>query len=67
MSPSSPRDPGAGDPLVAFRYDQAVEFVNAIREQRPCAITFHDGVRAQLVIDATIRSAETRAWVEIPA
>jgi len=64
--PGSPRDPGAGDPLVSFRYDQAVEFVNAIREQRPCAITFHDGARAQVVIDATIRSAETRAWVELP-
>jgi predicted dehydrogenase len=63
--PGSPRDPGAGDPLVAFRYDQAVEFVNAIRGQRPCAVTFHDGARAQSVIDAAVKSAETRAWVEL--
>jgi len=32
-----------GDPLVSFRYDQAVEFINAIREQRPCALSFHHG------------------------
>ncbi|HXG46134.1 MAG TPA: Gfo/Idh/MocA family oxidoreductase [Methylomirabilota bacterium] len=63
--PGSPRDPGAGDPLVAFRYDQAVEFINAIREQRPCAVTFHDGARAQRVMEAAQRSTETRAWVEL--
>jgi predicted dehydrogenase len=64
--PGSPRDPGQGDPLVAFRYDQAVEFVNAIREQRPCAVTFHDGARAQSVMDAAVRSAETRQWIDLP-
>ena len=64
--PGSPRDPGAGDPLVTFRYDQAVEFVSAIREQRPCAVSFHDGARAQAVMDAAVRSAETRQWIELP-
>jgi len=64
--PGSPRDPGRGDPLVSFRYDQAVEFVNAIREQRPCAVTFHDGARAQSVMDAAVRSSETRQWIELP-
>ena len=64
--PGSPRDPGVGDPLVTFRYDQSVEFVNAIREQRPCAVTFHDGARAQTVIDAAVRSTELRQWVELP-
>jgi predicted dehydrogenase len=63
--PGSPRDPGAGDPLVSFRYDQAVEFINAIREQRPCAVTFHDGARAQAVMDAAVKSADTRQWVEL--
>jgi predicted dehydrogenase len=63
--PGSPRDPGVGDPLVSFRYDQAVEFVNAIREQRDCALTFHDGARMQEVTDAAVRSAETRAWVDL--
>jgi predicted dehydrogenase len=63
--PGSPRDPGAGDPLVSFRYDQAVEFVNAIREQRACSVTFHDGARMQDVTDAALRSAETRQWVDL--
>jgi predicted dehydrogenase len=65
--PGSPRDPGAGDPLVTFRYDQAVEFVNAIREQRSCAVTFHDGARAQAVMDAAVHSAGTRQWIDLPA
>ena len=64
--PGSPRDPGAGDPLISFRYDQAVEFINAIREQRPCALTFHDGARVQEVMDAAVRSAEIRQWVDLP-
>lgn len=63
--PGSPRDPGVGDPLVSFRYDQAVEFINAIREQRPCAITFHDGAATQRVMDAAVRSAESGQWVEV--
>jgi len=63
--PGSPRDPTVGDPLVTFRYDQAVEFVNAIREQRPCAITFHDGARAQAVMDAALHSSETGKWVDL--
>ena len=53
--------------LVTFRYDQAVEFVNAIREQRPCAVTFHDGARAQSVMDAAVLSAETRQWIDLPS
>ncbi len=64
--PGSPRDPGVGDPLVSFRYDQAIEFVNAIREQRPCAVTLRDGARAQAVIDAAVKSSEIGQWVELP-
>jgi predicted dehydrogenase len=64
--PGSPRDPGAGDPLVTFRYDQAWEFIDAIRNGRPCVPSFHDGVRMQAVIDAALRSAETRQWIEVP-
>ena len=63
--PGAPRDPVVGDPLVTFRYDQAWEFVDAIRNQRPCVPGFHDGARAQGVMDAAIRSAETRRWVEV--
>src|SRR6185436_12168128 len=57
--PGSPRELGQGDSLVTFRYDQAWEFVDAIRNQRDCRPSFHDGARVQEVIDAGIRSAET--------
>src|SRR5262245_50178920 len=63
--PGSPRDPRGGDPLVTFRYDQAWEFIDAIRSQRPCTPSFHDGARAQSVADAALRSAETKQWVEL--
>ncbi|HVY72194.1 MAG TPA: Gfo/Idh/MocA family oxidoreductase [Verrucomicrobiae bacterium] len=63
--PGSPRDPRAGDPLVTFRYDQAWEFVDAIRNQRPCVPSFHDGARVQAVSDAAVKSAETRQWVDV--
>jgi len=64
--PGSPRDPRAGDPLVTFRYDQAWEFIDAIRNQRACRPSFHDGARAQAVMDAAVRSAAERAWVDLP-
>jgi len=63
--PGSPRDPAQGDPLVTFRYDQAWEFIEAIRQQRPCSPNFHDGAAAQKVMDAAVRSAEIRNWVEL--
>jgi len=63
--PGSPRDPGAGDPLVTFRYDQAWEFVDAIRSGRPAVPSFHDGARAQAVMEAAVRSAETRQWIDL--
>lgn len=63
--PGSLRDPNAGDPLITFRYDQAWEFVEAIRQQRPCRPSFQDGVRVQAVLDAAVRSAETRQWVDL--
>jgi predicted dehydrogenase len=64
--PGSPRDPSVGDPLVTFRYDQAFEFIDAIRNHRPCVPSFHDGARTQAVLDAAVRSAETQAWTDLP-
>jgi predicted dehydrogenase len=63
--PGSPRNPANGDPLVTFRYDQAWEFVDAIRNQRPCTPSFHDGARALAVMDAAVKSADTRQWVDL--
>jgi predicted dehydrogenase len=65
--PGSPRDPRSGDALVTFRYDQDVEFVQAIEERRPCKPSFADGVKVQAVMDAALLSARERRWVEIPA
>jgi predicted dehydrogenase len=62
----SPRDPRAGNPLVTFRYDQDVEFVQAILEQRPCRPSFADGVKVQGVMDAILESAERRQWMDVP-
>jgi predicted dehydrogenase len=62
--PGSPRDPRQGDPLVTFRYDQAWEFIDSIRNQRPCAPSFQDGLRVQAVLDAAMRSVAERAWQE---
>ena len=64
--PGSPRDPRQGDPLVTFRYDQIWEFVDAIRNERPCIPDFNDGARAQAVMDAAIQSADSRQSVELP-
>jgi predicted dehydrogenase len=63
--PGSPRDPRQGDPLVTFRYDQAWEFIDAIRNQRPCSPDFHDGARASAVTDAAVKSAEIKQWVDL--
>ncbi|HZQ06141.1 MAG TPA: Gfo/Idh/MocA family oxidoreductase [Anaerolineae bacterium] len=41
------------------------EFVGAIREDRPAAPNFHDGVRVQHVMDAVCKSVETQSWVEV--
>ena len=63
--PGSPRDPGNGDPLVTFRYDQAWEFVDAIRNERACVPSFHEGARALAVMDAAVKSAATRQWIAL--
>ena len=63
--PGSPRDPRAGDPSLTFRYDQDVEFIRAILEQRPCVPSFKEGAQAQQVMDAAVQSAREKRWVEI--
>ena len=63
--PGSPRDPGIGDPLVTFRYDQAFEFVDAIRSQRPCVPSFVEGAEVIRVMDAALESAASGAWVSL--
>jgi len=63
--PASTRDPRAGDPLATFRYDQDAEFIDAIRNNRPCAATFADGARVQAVMDAAALSDQEDRWVDV--
>lgn len=63
--PGSPRDPRQGDPVVTFRYDQDVEFIDAILNQRPCAPSFLEGAQAQAVMDASLLSVQEKRWVEV--
>jgi predicted dehydrogenase len=63
--PGSPRDPSQGDPRVTFRYDQSVEFIDAIHENRACRPSLQAGVEAQLVMDAAVQSHRERTWVDV--
>jgi predicted dehydrogenase len=63
--PGSPRDPGQGDPLATFRYDQDFEFIDAIANNRPCTPSLLEGVAVQAVMDATLLAANERRWVEL--
>ncbi|MBW3623743.1 MAG: Gfo/Idh/MocA family oxidoreductase [Armatimonadetes bacterium] len=61
--PGSPRDPREGDPGQTFRWDQAWEFISAIRENRPASPSLADGARVQAVLDAALRSSEEGRWI----
>lgn len=64
--PGSPRDPNDGDPVRTFRYDQAWEFISAIREGRDPVPSFYEGMRAQAVADSILLAARERRWVDVP-
>jgi predicted dehydrogenase len=63
--PGSPRDPTEGDPVRSFRYDQAWEFVSAIRQGRDCVPSFYHGMRAQSVAEAIVTADRERRWVDV--
>ncbi|HTL29546.1 MAG TPA: Gfo/Idh/MocA family oxidoreductase [Tepidisphaeraceae bacterium] len=63
--PGSPRDPFATDPVIGFRYDQDVEFIRAILENRPCRPSFAESVDVQRVMDAALISESEKRWVEL--
>lgn len=63
--PGSPRDPSDGEPATVFRYDLVWEFVSAIVDGRDAIPSFYDGLNAQIVADAALRSHAERVWVEI--
>lgn len=63
--PGSPRPAGEGKPATVFRYDLVWEFVSAIVERRDAIPSFHDGLQAQIVADAVLRSHSERRWIEL--
>jgi predicted dehydrogenase len=67
MKPAdSPRDPRQGKPATVFRYDLVWEFVSAIVEKRDAVPSFYDGLSAQLVADAVLKSHRERRWIDTP-
>jgi predicted dehydrogenase len=64
--PGSPRDPKEGDPFQTFRFDQAWEFISAIREGRDCLPSFYHAARAQAVADSILEATADRRWVDVP-
>ncbi|MGE0607590.1 MAG: Gfo/Idh/MocA family protein [Pirellulales bacterium] len=62
----SPRDPSQGKPATVFRYDLVWEFVSAIVEGRQAVPSFWDGLNAQLVADAVLKSHAERRWIDAP-
>ena len=61
---SSPRNPTEGHPATVFRYDLVWEFVSAIVEGRDAVPSFRDGLNAQIIADAVLRSHAERRWME---
>ncbi len=41
------------------------EFVDAIRQDRPAAPNFQDGLRVQRVMDAVLEAVETKSWTRV--
>jgi predicted dehydrogenase len=62
----SPRDVHTGDPVIAFRWDQDFEFIDAIQHNRPATPSLADGARCQAVMQAAIDSDARSAWMEVP-
>ena len=62
----SRRNPAADEPVVGFRYDLMVGFVQAIREGKLAAPSFLDGVRAQQVVETVLAAVEDRRWLPVP-
>jgi predicted dehydrogenase len=63
--PGSPRDVHTGDPVIAFRWDQDFEFIDAILNNRPAVPGFAEGARCQAVMTAALESNEKSQWVEV--
>jgi len=63
--PGSPRNPRVDDPLIGYKLDQGVAFLQAIRGETRDYPTFRDGAEVQRVIDAVELAARERRWVDL--
>lgn len=63
--PGSPRDVHSGDPVIAFRWDQDFEFIDAISNHRQATPSLADGVKCQVVMQAAMESDEKGAWIKV--
>lgn len=65
--PGSPRIPHAEDPLLGYRLDQGIAFLQAIRGETDDYPTFADGAAAQRVVDAAEQAMRERRWIPVSA
>jgi predicted dehydrogenase len=65
--PGSPRNPRVDDPLLGYKFDQGVAFLQAIRGETADYPTFRDAAEAQRVVDAVEVAARDRRWVDVLA
>jgi predicted dehydrogenase len=63
--PGAPRALSEGDPRWSYRYDQAFQFIQAIRQQVAVEPSFQAGYRTQQVLDAALESAQSRRWEDV--
>lgn len=61
----STRDVDAHDKRWGYRFDQAFQFAESIREGKSNAPSFIDGVRCQAVLDAVLSSVTSGRWAEV--
>jgi predicted dehydrogenase len=65
-STRSPRKVTADAPNLGFRYDQAFDFIQAIKGNDQGDLPdFVDGQKAQAVVDAILRSNHEKRWVSV--
>lgn len=67
--PQSSLPPGTSlrTPWPELYYRNLVRhFVDEILDATPAECTFYDGARSQEIVNAVVRSHETRAWVSLP-
>lgn len=63
--PGAPRKANQGDQRWSYRYDQAYQFIQAIRGEESGHPTFDAGYRTQQVLDAALASAHTGNWQSV--